>query len=267
MSTHNFRDEELQGKVSEGMDCPEISLPILDIQVTPCTLEQLLNWFEKNIGSKSAKVLVGHNLHSVYLFHSQPKFKSFYERAAIILCDGFPIALAASRRIALPTSQLRIGSTDWIPEISKLRRVNRVAVVGATQFSNEAFVSYISSRLDSPEIYAENGENWGPEKASKVAVRLMEFRPEITFIALGMPSQEYFVFEKLEKLTGVIALVGGAFDQLSGVQKNAPRWLGKLGLEWLWRLILQPSRLGHRYLVEPWLLLFKLISKVGRGKR
>jgi exopolysaccharide biosynthesis WecB/TagA/CpsF family protein len=57
----------------------------------------------------------------------------------------------------------------------------------------------------------------------------------------------------------VVAAVGGAIDQLSGLQSNSPRWLGKMGLEWLWRFASQPKRLFFRYWVEPFLLAGVLV--------
>jgi N-acetylglucosaminyldiphosphoundecaprenol N-acetyl-beta-D-mannosaminyltransferase len=68
--------------------------------------------------------------------------------------------------------------------------------------------------------------------------------PDILFVALGAPKQERWIFENLNKLESVkLAMgVGGAFDFLSGKTKRAPLWMRKIGLEWFWRLIIEPRR-------------------------
>jgi N-acetylglucosaminyldiphosphoundecaprenol N-acetyl-beta-D-mannosaminyltransferase len=67
----------------------------------------------------------------------------------------------------------------------------------------------------------------------------------------------------------VIFSVGAAFDYEAGAQKAAPRWMGRLGLEWLYRLIADPRRLFRRYLIEPWalsdLMAADLVAAARRG--
>ncbi len=71
-----------------------------------------------------------------------------------------------------------------------------------------------------------------------------------------MPLQEAWISRHYDELNAAAVLpVGAAFDYEAGVQRAAPRVLGRLGLEWLYRLAADPRRLFHRYLVEPWTLL------------
>jgi N-acetylglucosaminyldiphosphoundecaprenol N-acetyl-beta-D-mannosaminyltransferase len=71
-----------------------------------------------------------------------------------------------------------------------------------------------------------------------------------------MPRQEIWITQNFEALPDcAIFSVGAAFDYEAGVQKSAPRWMGKAGVEWLYRLAADPKRLFRRYCVEPWSLL------------
>jgi N-acetylglucosaminyldiphosphoundecaprenol N-acetyl-beta-D-mannosaminyltransferase len=71
-----------------------------------------------------------------------------------------------------------------------------------------------------------------------------------------MPKQEFWIERHRSVLSrAVIFSIGAAFDYEAGVQRAAPRWVGQIGLEWAFRLITQPVRLAHRYLLEPWSLL------------
>ena len=95
---------------------------------------------------------------------------------------------------------------------------------------------------------------------------LQEFRPDFVILGLGMPLQEEFLSRRWEELpTAIYAAVGGGIDEYAGIQKPPPRWLGPIGLEWANRVVTQPRRLGHRYLVEPWVLAYLLAIKVARG--
>ena len=73
---------------------------------------------------------------------------------------------------------------------------------------------------------------------------------------MGMPRQERWIAENLDRLPDCVILsVGAAFDYEAGVQSAAPRWMGRAGLEWLYRLLHDPQRLFRRYCIEPWSLL------------
>lgn len=237
-------------------------VPILDVDVSAIVLRDLLSWIESRLTSSRTSLVVGHNLHSTYLYHINPGFRSTYIKASLVLCDGFPIAFLASRVTGIRTSELRLGSTDWIPKLSQVSGISRVAVVGAVKDSNRAFCEYLAEKLDKGVIIESwSGENWNEEKANRVVSEVLKFNPNLTLVGLGMPLQEKFIGLPPKGIPGVVALVGGAIDQLSGYQKNAPRILGRLGLEWIWRLLSQPRRLFFRYLMEPWLLAAILVRK------
>ncbi len=81
------------------------------------------------------------------------------------------------------------------------------------------------------------------------------FAPDILFVGMGMPRQELWILNNLEALPNcVIFSVGAAFDYEAGAQAEAPRWMGRMGVEWLFRLVHDPKRLARRYLIEPWSL-------------
>jgi len=77
--------------------------------------------------------------------------------------------------------------------------------------------------------------------------KINDFKPDLLFVAFGAPMQEKWIFNNLDKLNVKVAMgVGGAFDYLAGKVRRAPRLVQKLSLEWLWRLICQPWRIGRQ---------------------
>jgi N-acetylglucosaminyldiphosphoundecaprenol N-acetyl-beta-D-mannosaminyltransferase len=109
---------------------------------------------------------------------------------------------------------------------------------------------------------------------NKVIERINLIKPEILLVGLGSPKQEQFIAENLSKMSSVkLAIgVGGAFDFISGRVKRAPKIFQKIGLEWLWRLVLQPTRIKRVFIGVGGLLVltiknmlqFKKENKKGR---
>jgi N-acetylglucosaminyldiphosphoundecaprenol N-acetyl-beta-D-mannosaminyltransferase len=82
-------------------------------------------------------------------------------------------------------------------------------------------------------------------------------------VGMGMPRQEHWVLDHLDTLPNCPILTCGAcFEYIAGVQRTPPRWMGRIGLEWLARLVMDPRRLWRRYLLEP----LSLIRPVAQEK-
>ena len=243
-------------------------VPALELAVTPLTSEEVLTRISAAVADERRVLLAGHNLHSAYLFHADPEFREFYQKADIAVLDGWPVLALLNRarrqngHTPLP-SDYRIGSTDWIPGAIELPEVSRVCVIGATETSNDKFIERAQEVAPDTSFLGIPGNPWEGELLEDVATRVGEFSPHLTVIGMGMPLQESIAAELVSRgLGGVVATVGGAIDQLAGEQSHAPRWTARLRVEWLWRLASSPRRLGHRYLGEP----FKLIRLL-RAKR
>ena len=85
---------------------------------------------------------------------------------------------------------------------------------------------------------------------------IKEYRPHLLILGMGMPRQEHWLFDHLEQLPETAILnAGAAIDYVAGAVRTPPRWAGRFGLEWLFRLAAEPDRLWRRYLVEPWYIL------------
>ena len=88
----------------------------------------------------------------------------------------------------------------------------------------------------------------------------------IVFVGLGCPKQDRFAARFRRRLHAVQMCVGAAFDFHAGTKKSAPPWMQRYGLEWLFRLCQEPSRLWRRYLVTNTVFLAKLTTQVVRQK-
>ncbi|MGP0222878.1 MULTISPECIES: WecB/TagA/CpsF family glycosyltransferase [unclassified Paenarthrobacter] len=244
-------------------------VPVLDVDATPLRVNDLINALGGLIARGTTATVLGHNLHSVTLFHSCSTFRSLYEDSSIVLLDGAPVAmlwgLAHKRRLkhlGQGTMAYRLGSTDWLPALGGVEGLERVAVVGAGRDANTKAVSRLRELIPGAVVDGMPGEDWDDSLEDAVVGWLHGFRPQVVLLGLGMPLQEEVLVRRLQQLPpAVYCAVGGAIDQVAGVQKLAPRWLGRLGLEWAWRLVLHPGRVAYRVFVEPWKLAGLLIRR------
>jgi N-acetylglucosaminyldiphosphoundecaprenol N-acetyl-beta-D-mannosaminyltransferase len=211
------------------------------------------------------RLLLNHNLHSAYLHDSDARFRALYGAADAVVIDGMPILwLAAARARVGPRSAFRVASPDWIHELAATSTPLRVFVYGATAASNARALATLRELLPTSTVSGVNGYIASSEAVAAIQV----FQPDLVLVGLGMPRQEYFLLENLESLPpSTYATVGGAIDYIGGTTTLAPRWLGRVGLEWAWRLAHDPRRLANRYLVEPFALLARMLGRiVGIGR-
>jgi len=164
------------------------------------------------------------------------EFKNILNSADFCLCEGRGLYLMAK----LMGKKLK-GNIYGVDLIHKLGQKSKIFLFGGS----EDVVKKTAEKLGSCVIGYEHGY----ENLEKAIEKINSSKPEVLLVGLGSPKQEKFISENLKKMPSVkLAIgVGGAFDFISGHVKRAPKFLQKAGLEWLWRLIVQPRRIKRIY--------------------
>jgi N-acetylglucosaminyldiphosphoundecaprenol N-acetyl-beta-D-mannosaminyltransferase len=87
-------------------------------------------------------------------------------------------------------------------------------------------------------------------------------------VGMGMPRQEYWTQENFQQREAQVILssTGAALEYIAGAAPTPPRWAGRIGLEWMFRLAHEPRRLFSRYLIEPWYILLLLLMDYPRSR-
>lgn len=242
-------------------------VPFLEVDATPVTVKELTDVLDGFIAEGGTRTIAGHNLHSVTLLHSDPGFRSFYEQSDVVLLDGAPVLWLWAKSLEGDGAReramdYRLGSTDWIPALAEVKGLERIAVIGAGGQANAQAVARLQDMVPNARVDGMPGEDWNDELEGKAVAWLARLRPQLVLLGLGMPLQEHALERNRASLPpAVYCTVGGAIEQIAGIQKLAPRWIGRLGLEWAWRLLLDPKRVAYRVFGEPWVLLGLLVRR------
>lgn len=239
-------------------------VPVLEVEATPLRVPELVEELSRYVQEGSTRTVLGHNLHSVTLTLADEGFRDLYQRSDVVLLDGAPVLWLWGRtgKAEGPVMDYRLGSTDWLPALDQVRGLERIAVLGAGAEANAGAVGKLQAIVPGAKVEGFPGEGWDDRLEDEAVAWLHRHQPQLVLIGLGMPLQEKVLQRRLGDMPPAIyCAVGGAIEQLAGFQKLAPRWLGRLGLEWAWRLLLHPRRVAYRVLGEPWVLLWLLAAR------
>lgn len=168
--------------------------------------------------------------------------------ADISTADGQPVVWAA-RVLGQPIPE-RVAGIDLMEHLLSLatQREYRVYLLGARPEVVEDAALVIRKRHPGILISGYRDGYFRPDEDEAVATAVAEAAPDLLFVALETPRKELFLAQQRDRLRVPFAMgVGGAFDVLAGRRRRAPRWAQRVGLEWLFRLVQDPRRLGSRY--------------------
>jgi N-acetylglucosaminyldiphosphoundecaprenol N-acetyl-beta-D-mannosaminyltransferase len=247
---------------------------ILGARVDLLTTVQLTEAVTSAATSRSSLIVANHNLHSLYLYHKHADIATFLDSADIVHADGMGIVLLG-RLEGQPIGRLhRTTYVDWMPHLMEAANTHawRIFHLGGTRESVEIAIGRLRELYPRAEFRGRNGYfDAAPEsmEARQVLDDITEFKPHILFVGMGMPRQERWIAHNREALVMVPVILpsGACMDYVAGTASTPPRWAGRLGLEWLFRLASEPSRLWRRYLLEPWaLILIFLRLRVARTR-
>jgi N-acetylglucosaminyldiphosphoundecaprenol N-acetyl-beta-D-mannosaminyltransferase len=171
------------------------------------------------------------------------------------LVDGAPIAHQVERLIggAVP----RLAGSDLIPRIlddAESRRLTVAVLGGAADVTSrlqQGLTAHWPGLVFAGHWTPSRGELADPADSTRIAAELRASGIDVLLVCLGKPRQEEWIDSYgLATGAGTLLAFGAVVDFLAGRVSRAPRWVSRAGLEWMWRLMLEPRRLARRYLIE-----------------
>ncbi len=209
------------------------------------------------------------NLHGVYVYHRNEYLRKATELADVVYIDGMPLVWAARAAGYRVRSKHRVTSIDFLDRLLARAAEGRwrIFFLGGTEESCVKACGLFREKHPGLEIGWHNGYfKIQPDHAENQEVlrQIEAFQPDLLFVGMGMPRQEQWVVENLPQVRAkVVWCIGAMMDYFAGIVPTPPRFLGRLGLEWLYRLLSEPKRLWYRYLVEPLYLIPLFLKDIG----
>ena len=209
------------------------------------------------------------NLAQVRQASTMPAVAEAYRSASMSTPDGWPIA-AALRLLAGRRDQQRVTGSDLTPLLCL--GAYRIGIIGGRGDSAAVAAANLRSRNPDLDVAlvepAEPGELADPARRAALIRRIAASDLDLVFLGVGVPKQEKLALELLTQLDrGVVLCVGATIDFLAGVVERSPAWVQRAGLEWLFRIALEPKRLAGRYLAAGPFFLWQVVRAVVAAAR
>lgn len=230
---------------------PFATRPILGIDVVVSNYDELaektLAWAQE----RQSRALFFAAVHMIMEAVDDPAFASLMNGSAMVFPDGMPLAWAL--RLLGEKNARRISGPDTLGIMLAAAEKAGVSIgfYGGSQEVLNALVCIALLRHPNLKIAFHESPPFReltPEEDAVVIERITSSGARLLFVGLGCPKQERWIMGHLGRVPAVMFAVGAAFDFISGNKRRAPRWMRGCGLEWVFRMAMEPRRLAMRYL-------------------
>jgi N-acetylglucosaminyldiphosphoundecaprenol N-acetyl-beta-D-mannosaminyltransferase len=201
------------------------------------------------------------NVHMVVEAFWNKSFSEKVRKAIVVTPDGKPLTWAL--RLLYGIKQDRVAGMDVLPALLKKSEKMQlpVYIYGGTESLLQKTSLYLNTHYPDLVInglYSPPFRDLTKEEETRTIERINESGAKLVFVVLGCPKQEQWMASMAGKVNAVMIGIGGALPVMVGLQKRAPKWMQNSGLEWLFRLLLEPRRLFKRYAVTNSVFLYLL---------
>jgi N-acetylglucosaminyldiphosphoundecaprenol N-acetyl-beta-D-mannosaminyltransferase len=246
-------DRSDENMITNNID--KSSLPvcnILGVNIAAVDMLWTVDFIKRNLRDLSGKYICVSNVHTTVMSYEDDDYRTIQNRAVMALPDGGPLSTLGKKRGY--SDMKRVTGPDLMGEIFKISVENgyRHFFYGSTEETIKKLKKNLGENYPGIEIVGMISPPFRPlsdieDKKDVIDINLST--PDFVWIGLGAPKQEYWMAEHKDKIKGLMIGVGAGFDYFAGSLKRAPKWMQRANLEWLYRLIQNPSKLFKRYLL------------------
>jgi N-acetylglucosaminyldiphosphoundecaprenol N-acetyl-beta-D-mannosaminyltransferase len=254
-------DAEAPAAAARGLRFSRIFEIAVDLGRPSDMLDRITSWAVQ--GGPVHRVMYV-NAHVLNRSREDAALRAALEQADLVYCDGYGVRLAAKALdVEIPH---RMTGADWIWDLADLcesagRSIYLLGSEPGVARQAAARLRHHHPRLDvvgSHHGYFEPDSPHGDRVVEDINAR----RPDIVLVGMGTPKQELWVQRNASRLDAeVLWTVGALFDYVSGRVPRAPGWLADNGLEWIFRLAIEPQRMWRRYLLGNPVFLSRVMSQ------
>lgn len=224
---------------------------ILGVGVSAITVADAVGSVERWIRARTPNYVCITGVHGVIESRTNAELRRIHNQAGLVTPDGMPLVWMA--RLLGFSRTRRVYGPDLMRAVSALpaERGIRHFYYGGGPGIAEKLEESLRRANPGLSVVGTLTPPFGPVSASEDAEavrRINAARPDIVWVGLSTPKQEYWMAAHVGRIDAPVLIgVGAAFDFLAGTKRQAPRWMQRSGLEWLFRLLSEPRRLWRRY--------------------
>lgn len=227
-----------------GKVCFTLRIDVMGVGFDNLTKSEFTAKAEDMLEKKERGYVVTPNAEIVYESMSDDGFRALLNDASMVLPDGAGVVLGA-KILGTPIKE-KVAGIEFGEEVCKLLAKNggKLYLLGSKPGIAKAAGEKLAQKYPGLVICGAADGYFKDEK--EVIAKINEAQPDVLFVCLGAPKQEKFIKEHFEELDVTLMLgLGGSLDGYAGVAQRAPKWMIDLSLEWLYRLLKEPKRLGR----------------------
>lgn len=247
---------------------PNPRFDVLGVKVSAIDVDGALDTIEGWIATGERRYVCVTGVHGVMESQRDPALLGIHNAAGMVTPDGMPLVFLG--RLKGHRKMDRVYGPDLMAAVCE-RSVGEGwchYFYGGAPGVAERLKERLTGRFPGLRVVGTHCPPFrplNPAEEEDVVRRLDDSGADLVWVGLSTPKQERFMADFRERLSAPVLLgVGAAFDFHAGLKRQAPRWMQRSALEWLFRLMTEPRRLGRRYLVNnPLFLLYLLLGSVG----
>ena len=236
---------------------------ILDCQINRTDMGGAVQAVIQQMSQGAGGYICFSNVHTVVTARKDIHLRNITNHSFMSMPDGKPLSLVAGLSGIKDMSQ--VAGPDFMLEMLSKHRDLRHYFYGSTEETLVLLMEKLTAGFPSLNIVGMFSPPFHPlqsHEATRITAMINQTKPDIIWVGLGAPKQEYWMAEHWEELKPAILMgVGAAFDFHAGKVARVPAWMKHLSLEWLFRLCHEPRRLWKRYLVTNSLFFYYLLKK------
>jgi N-acetylglucosaminyldiphosphoundecaprenol N-acetyl-beta-D-mannosaminyltransferase len=243
-------------KPQTGRKIKTVKANILGCIVNLISMEQTLQVIEHLIDGGKPSQVITLNAEIIYQAQKDVELKKLINSASLVTPDGIGVIWAANR-LGFNASE-RITGIDLLYKLCERAAVKgwKLYLLGAAPGVAEQAAEELKKLYPGINICGSHHGYFTRAEEPPLVENIKKLSPEIVFVALGAPRQEFWINQYKAMMEAPVSIgVGGSFDVIAGIKKRAPRFFITLNLEWLYRLVSEPSRIKRQLVLPKYVIL------------
>lgn len=229
-------------------------IDVLGTPIVATTLDEVLAYFDRAVDERRRTHVCVCSVNNVVTARDDPELARAHATAGLCLPDGFPLAWLAKRRGSRRAERIRGLDLVQAASAQAAREGHRVYLYGGGPGVARRAAARLKARHRRLRVVGTHAPPFRAltlEEDEAIVRAINAARPDIVWVGLSTPKQEKWMAAHRSRLRAPLLVgVGAAFDFVAGTKRPAPPWMGRMGLEWLWRFLHEPRRLWRRVFVQ-----------------